>query len=64
MTADEVRNLIIDQCAGLGSQKAWAYKHGISEQYVSDVINGRRDPGETILHALGLECVVSYEVPS
>lgn len=44
------------------SQAAWAKKHGLSPAYVSDVINGRREPGKAILEALGLERVVSYRV--
>lgn len=44
------------------SQAAWAKKHGLSPAYVSDVINGRRDPGKAILEALGLERVVTYRV--
>ena len=33
---------------------------GVSQQYVNDVLKGRREPGESILKALGLERVVSY----
>jgi DNA-binding transcriptional regulator YdaS (Cro superfamily) len=42
------------------SQAAWARKHGVSPAYVSDVINGRREPGPAILDALGIERVVTY----
>jgi len=45
------------------TQAAWAKSNGISPAYVSDVIQGRREPGEKILKALGLKRVVSY-VPS
>lgn len=45
------------------TQAAWAKAHGISPAYVSDVIQGRREPGEKILKALGLKRIVSY-VPS
>lgn len=45
------------------TQAEWARTHGISAAYVSDVIQGRREPGEKILKALGLEKVVTY-VPS
>lgn len=44
------------------SQAQWAKKHGVSQTYVSDVINGRREPGKAILEALGLERVVTYRV--
>lgn len=41
-------------CEAAGSQRAWALAHGVSPQYVSDVLAGRRDGGESILAALGL----------
>jgi DNA-binding transcriptional regulator YdaS (Cro superfamily) len=44
----------------LGSQKALAAKLGVSAPYLGDVLNGRKDPGEAILHPLGLERVVTY----
>lgn len=43
-----------------GSQKAFAQQHRISQQYISDVLAGRRKPGQKILDALGIEQVVSY----
>ena len=43
-----------------GGQSAWATSHAISSQYVSDVVNARRDPGPKILAALGLKSVVRY----
>jgi DNA-binding transcriptional regulator YdaS (Cro superfamily) len=43
-----------------GSQKAFAKAHGVSQQYISDVLMGRRGAGEKLLDALGLERVVSY----
>lgn len=38
----------------------WAEKHGLSPQYVSDVIRGRRDPGKAITDAFGLEPRTMY----
>jgi DNA-binding transcriptional regulator YdaS (Cro superfamily) len=43
-----------------GSQRAFAAAHGVSEQYLSDVLRGRREIGQKILDTLGLERVVSY----
>jgi DNA-binding transcriptional regulator YdaS (Cro superfamily) len=43
-----------------GNQAAWARDHNLSPAYVSDVINGRREPGPAILEALGIERVVVY----
>lgn len=42
------------------TQAAWAKANGISPAYVSDVIAGRREPGQKILDALGLERVTTY----
>lgn len=43
-----------------GSQKAFAKEAAISEQYLSDVLNGRRDIGDKLLKWFGLERVISY----
>jgi hypothetical protein len=43
-----------------GSQKEYANSLGISPAYLNDVIQGRREPGEKILRAIGLEKRVSY----
>jgi len=47
-----------------GSQTAFAQQHGISDQYVSDAMRGRRELGQKILDALGIERVVSYREKS
>ncbi|KST61184.1 hypothetical protein AO398_00395 [Methylobacterium sp. GXS13] len=49
-----------EQVAAAGSAKAFALKAGISESYVGDVRAGRRQPGLSLLLALGLVRVVSY----
>lgn len=43
-----------------GSQKAFANEAGVSEQYLSDVLNNRRDIGEKLLKWFGMERVVLY----
>lgn len=43
-----------------GNQAAWARSHGFSPQYLSDVLKGRREPGEAILKALKVERVTTY----
>ena len=48
----------IFQC---GSQKAFAARLGISEQYLTDVLKRRREPGEKILKPLGFRRIVTYE---
>lgn len=49
-----------DECNRAGSQKNWAQKAHVSTVYVSDVIHGRRAPGEAIYKALGYEKRVEY----
>jgi len=59
LTADEVRERLRAACSG--DQKRWAKEHGISAAYVSDVLNGRREPGKSILGVLRLAKLVLYE---
>ncbi|OYW59864.1 MAG: hypothetical protein B7Z40_20950 [Bosea sp. 12-68-7] len=40
---------------GPGTQAAWAQAHGVSPQFVNNVIKGRRGPGPQLLAALGLK---------
>lgn len=47
-----------------GGQKAWAEKHGVSPQYVCDVLQSRRLPGDKITKALGLEKALLWRTPS
>ena len=47
------------------TQAAWAKAQGISPAYVSDVLNGRREPGPKILEAVGFHKVTAYRpIPS
>lgn len=43
-----------------GTQKAAAESLGVSSQFLSDILKGRRDPGKKILDKLGLESSVVY----
>lgn len=60
----EVCRRLSAACKNAGSQKAFAEKHGLSGAYVCDVLNARREPGQSILDALGLVRVVRYRVRS
>lgn len=62
MTEQEALCVLAAQIEQCGSAQAWAKKHGVSPSYVSDVRMGRRDMGEKMLSALGLERVVTYRV--
>ena len=61
MSTDEVIKLLKTACAKAGSQKKWADIHNLSQPYVSDVLQGRRDPGASILDALNVEKIVVYQ---
>ena len=66
MTADDVRAKLREDI-GQASAASWAARHGVTRQYLSDVLRGRRDPGPTILDALGLskaQTVTYSESPS
>ena len=58
----EVCRRLTAACKAAGSQRAFAEKNGMSAAYVCDVLNGRRDPGPSILKALGLVIVIRYKV--
>jgi DNA-binding transcriptional regulator YdaS (Cro superfamily) len=44
-----------------GTQKKAAHALGVSQQYLTDVLHGRREIGATLLSALGYRKVVLYE---
>lgn len=59
MDADAVRKLLqkrVDE----STQRAVADDLELSEQYVCDVLKGRREPGRKMLRALGIRRIVSY----
>jgi len=43
-----------------GNQKLTAFALGISQQYLSDVLNGRRQPGPRLLGALGIHKRIEF----
>jgi DNA-binding transcriptional regulator YdaS (Cro superfamily) len=61
MTEDEVREEARLACQIKGSQTAFADEIGVSVPYLNDFLKGRRQPGPSILRALGLVKVVTYE---
>lgn len=51
----EVLNRLRAACTGAGGVAAWARRHGLSHQYVGDVLHGRRGLGDGVLRPLGLQ---------
>lgn len=60
MNSQKVRGMLALKTANLGQMAAFARQHQISRGYLGDVLTGRREPGQKILDALGLERVVTY----
>lgn len=60
MNLDEVLEILRVACDKAGGQAAWAENASVSPAYVSDVLNRRRAPGDSILRALGLEMEMVY----
>jgi hypothetical protein len=61
-TKQELVERLRTAIASAGSQEAFAAQHDIAAAYISDVMRGRREPGQKILDALGVERVVTYRV--
>lgn len=55
-----VRDVLLFSVIAMGSQKAAAEQWGVSEQYLSDVLSGRRQPGAKLCAGVGYERVISY----
>ncbi|MBB5758354.1 hypothetical protein HNR00_003074 [Methylorubrum rhodinum] len=47
-------------CKEAGGQSRWADSAGVTPQYVSDVLLGRRAPGDSVLRPLGLQRDIRY----
>ena len=60
LDTNDIRQLLAAKCKEAGSQAAWAKAHSVSGQYVSDVLAGRREPGDAVLAGLGLVKQVGY----
>jgi transcriptional regulator with XRE-family HTH domain len=62
MTESEVISRVRAKVSEAGSMRELARRWGVSISYLSDILNGRRAPGVTILGHLGLERVktISY----
>lgn len=58
--AEYIRERVREAEAAAGSRAKLAAQWDISVQYIADVLRGYRDPGKSILAALGYERVVLY----
>lgn len=62
MNLKDVIQMLRNRIKKAGTQTAAADELGVSKSFLSDVLNGEREPGEKLLGALGLERreVVTY----
>lgn len=60
LTITDILTVLAKAVGKAGSQAQWCAEHKVSTAYLSDVLNGRRDPGKKILDALGFEPVTLY----
>lgn len=60
-TDDEVRDEIRAAMQAAGSLRKWAKANKLQPSYVSDVVNGIKPPGESVLRAIGRQRRVVYE---
>ncbi len=60
MTKEQLIEYLKQQAVEAGGQKILAERLEVSQAYLSDVINGRREPADKLLSALRMEQVVTY----
>lgn len=60
-TKDQLIRDLKARCEKAGSQQTAADELGVSLAYVNDVLHLRREPGPTILTALGYEKIVTFK---
>jgi hypothetical protein len=52
---EDVRTLLQKRCKQAGGQSAFAREHGVSRQYIWDVLAGNKPPHTKLCKALGIE---------
>lgn len=61
LTPELIKDKLAEAVKKAGGQRAWAVIHGVSEQYVCDVMQGRRGIGQKLAQPLGYRPVTRYE---
>lgn len=61
ITDKELVKILRAECKSAGSQRNWALGYKLSPAYICDVLQGRREPGYSILRAMGYRRIVGYE---
>lgn len=60
MNLSDVQDKLRRLCEAAGGQGRWAEQNGLAASFISDVLNGRRDPSEKLLSKLGLKRRIVY----
>ena len=60
LTPDAMIDLLRAECETEGGQRPWAAKHGVSPQFVSDLLRGRRNISERVAEALGYRAEIVF----
>lgn len=60
LTVEDVRETLVFRITKSGSATAYAKSINISPAYLSDILSGKREPGEKVLSALGLVRLLRY----
>lgn len=61
LTEEEMRELLRVEVEKIGSQRAWARAHNLSEPFVNDVLRGRREVTSRVADELGYVKRTLYE---
>lgn len=61
MTEEKFLKDLRERCKGHGAQKRVAREVGISEAYLSDVLNGKAGIGDGLANAFGYRRVVNFQ---
>jgi hypothetical protein len=61
-SADEIRQMLREECEEAGGMRAWARRHKISAPYVSRVLRGEKSPADAIAAVFGLKQIVVWTV--
>lgn len=60
MDTEQFMKYLRAKISEVGNQRAFAQLYGISQPYLSGVVNGKVPPSKEFLHGLGLERVIMY----
>jgi len=52
-TYEEMQKMLYRDCVSAGGQSAWARKHKVSAQFISDVLRGNKKISASVANKLG-----------